>query len=110
MLIEAEEVKAPSTPSPASTALIYASDYGHVSVVRSVIVRGADCNARDSGGRSPLFRATAHGYDDIAKVLLSAGCNMLLPDYEVSSLWMIDCSSQTRRETVLFTSPLTSVT
>ena len=92
LLIAADAAsRPPSQPSAASTALIYAADYGHESIVRSVILKGADFNSRDTGGRTPLYRAAAHGHDNIAKLLLDAGSNMYIPDYEVrrcSNAWL----------------------
>ena len=90
MLIAADAAtRPPSEPSAASTALIYAADYGHEAIVRSAITKGADFNTRDAGGRTPLYRAVAHGHDNITKVLLDAGSNMALPDYEVIGMSMV---------------------
>ena len=87
LLIAADAAsRPPSQPTAASTALIYAADYGHEAIVRSVIHKGADFNTRDAGGRTPLYRAAAHGHENITKMLLDAGSNMYLPDYEVMKL------------------------
>ena len=46
---------------------------GRTDVARILVKAGADLNARDSGGETPLMHALAHSHLEVADVLRTAG-------------------------------------
>lgn len=56
------------------TPLHWAAQHGHVEVVQTLIDNGADVNARDVFGRTPLHLAVGH--PRIISLLLDAGANV----------------------------------
>jgi len=52
------------------TALMSASESGHVDVVRILLEEWADVDAKDSFGLTALLFATANGHADVAQLLL----------------------------------------
>jgi ankyrin repeat protein len=57
------------------TALHAAAQQAAAGVVRLLLDRGADPNARGLGGETPLHYASAHGHIDIAALLLERGAD-----------------------------------
>ena len=57
------------------TALIQASEIGHLDVVRALLAKGADVNAKTNDGRTALTAATAGAHADIniRTLLVQAG-------------------------------------
>ena len=51
------------------TALMYAAQAGHMSVVKALIRRGANITLKNSNGETAAERATASGYPEIATLL-----------------------------------------
>lgn len=60
-----------SEPSNGKTALIIASQYGHIDAIRLLLSKGANINQQDNDGLSPLQHACQNGYLDIVKLFLS---------------------------------------
>ena len=58
------------------TPLYWAVMHGQSEIVRSLISRGADVNARDDNGLTPLHQAAWHGFSDIVDLLVSKGANV----------------------------------
>jgi ankyrin repeat protein len=50
------------------TSLHWAAKKGHVRIVKMLCNNGADVNAKDLIGRTPLFFAIKYNHPDIAKV------------------------------------------
>lgn len=48
---------------------------GNLEAVRDVISKGADPNAKDSAGFTPLMKSAWRGYDEIAKFLVDNGAD-----------------------------------
>jgi ankyrin repeat protein len=73
------------------TPLIRASSLGPVSVVRTLLDAGADVNARDGRGMTPLMYATAtdHGDIDIVRTLIARGADLQAKslDSETAADW-----------------------
>ncbi len=67
---------APNGPEAAAArALTEAADAGDAARVASLLASGAFADARLRGGETPLMRASARGYADVARVLLDAGAD-----------------------------------
>lgn len=56
------------------TPLHWAAQHGHVEVVRTLIDNGADVNAKDVFGRTPLHLAVSH--PNVIALLLDAGASV----------------------------------
>lgn len=50
--------------------------FGNADWVRSTIESGADVNARDQTGNTPLMYAAMNGYEDVAEVLVEKGADV----------------------------------
>ena len=57
------------------TALHCAADYGQTEIVKYLLSEGANVNALDKHGISPLLNAVFEGHTDCVKVLLEKGAN-----------------------------------
>lgn len=53
--------------------------------IREVLAKGADKEARDAEGRTPLMAATYHNHVDAAKILIAAGANVNAQDKILNS-------------------------
>jgi len=53
----------------------YASENGHMEVVCYLLDQGADINARDDYGRTPLYEACREGHLGVVELLVSRGVN-----------------------------------
>jgi cytohesin len=58
-----------------STPLHIAAYKGHVEIVKILLDRGADLNAKDNTGHAPLHWAAIEGHVDVVRVLLDRGAN-----------------------------------
>lgn len=56
-----------------NNALIAASGEGKLETVKLLIEKGADVNAKDKNGNTPLKNALSHGKTEIAEFLREAG-------------------------------------
>lgn len=67
---------APNGPEAAAArALAEAAEAGDAARVSSLVASGAFVDARLRGGETPLMRASARGYADVARALLDAGAD-----------------------------------
>ncbi len=62
------------------TALYAAAEHGSQNTVDLLIKRGAQINAADAFGRTPLMRAVMSGYTEIVRKLLAAKADVSLTD------------------------------
>ena len=58
------------------TAMMYATTFGHIEVVKTLLAAGADPNARSLAGRTALHEAASTGRPDFARLLLSCGAEV----------------------------------
>ena len=56
------------------TALHYSCRYGHVNIVRTLVVYKANVNAKTDSGDTPLTVAAKHRHDNVVHILLSSQC------------------------------------
>jgi ankyrin repeat protein len=61
------------------TPLMHAAAKGNIRTARALLDLGADVNARNSTGDTALRVAASDGTPDVAKLLLEAGGDLLLP-------------------------------
>jgi ankyrin repeat protein len=62
-------------------ALFRATIEGNTDMVRSLLSSpGADVNATNANGSTPLLEAARYGHDDICRVLIAAGANLKAKD------------------------------
>jgi hypothetical protein len=72
----AESFGAPNGPEAAAArSLAEAAEAGDAARVTSLVASGAFADARLRGGETPLMRASARGYADVARTLLDAGAD-----------------------------------
>jgi ankyrin repeat protein len=57
------------------TGLHLVAYFGIEPAVRLLLEKGANVNAADRRGRTPLLRASRNGHIDIVKLLLEKGCD-----------------------------------
>ncbi|KAG9398939.1 hypothetical protein AC1031_014021 [Aphanomyces cochlioides] len=55
------------------TALLHATERGHLDIVKGLLLRGAAVDAQNQDDWTPLIMASWHGYLDIIKLLLDHG-------------------------------------
>jgi hypothetical protein len=60
------------------TALLLASMYEHIDIVRLLLEKGADVNIKDENGYNALMWASVRGYTDIVRLLLENGADINL--------------------------------
>ncbi|TGO09356.1 hypothetical protein BTUL_0168g00030 [Botrytis tulipae] len=64
------------------TSLHYASWRGHMDVMAELLRFGADLDAQDASGYTPLNLAAIHGHHQACDLLISAGASVLSRDYK----------------------------
>lgn len=62
------------------TPLHAAAAYGRISIVRQLIDKGADVNARDKEGQTALMKAVWNSHADVVGVLIQRGANLTASD------------------------------
>lgn len=59
-------------------------------MVRSLVsAPGADVNATDERGSTPLLEAARYGHDDIARILIAAGADLNVKDNDGKTALML---------------------
>jgi len=73
------------------TAVMYAIvyDYEHTNCIRALIKAGADVNAKDKDGFTPLMIASMYGHIDCIRELIKAGANVNLKNKNGETALMI---------------------
>ena len=69
-------IKLKNTLSEADSALLKDAKTGNIEVVKQHLVNGADVNAKDWGGYTPLHMAVQNLNIEIAKLLIANGSNV----------------------------------
>jgi len=69
-------------PSRGRIALILAADHRYWTVLRQLITKGADVNAKDDGGYTALMFAVANGDLPMIELLLKAGADATIWDHD----------------------------
>jgi ankyrin repeat protein len=81
-LIDAEGVDVNATDNEGDTALMWASLYGHVDIVKKLLEKKVNVNKVNNKGDTALIVASMSGYADIVKLLLDAGVEMYVKNNE----------------------------
>ncbi|MBP1963557.1 ankyrin repeat domain-containing protein [Paenibacillus aceris] len=71
--------------SSLNLSLIQAAEYGKTDFVLQCIRDGADINARDERGRTPILAATHGNHKDTVKALIEAGADINLQDHRLDT-------------------------
>ncbi|PNP58993.1 hypothetical protein THARTR1_01241 [Trichoderma harzianum] len=64
-----------------SLYLLPAAEFGHEAIVKLLLARRADINAKDGRGFTPLHLAVSHGQEEVVKFLQNEGANFLVLSY-----------------------------
>ena len=76
--------------SSQTDALFRATREGNTDMVRSLVsTPGADVNATDERGSTPLLEAARYGHEDISRVLIAAGADLKAKDNEGKTALML---------------------
>jgi len=71
-------------------ALFRATIEGNTDMVRSLVSSpGADVNATNERGSTPLLEAARYGHEDICRVLIAAGANLKAKDNDGKTALML---------------------
>jgi ankyrin repeat protein len=71
-------------------ALFRATREGNTDMVKALLSSpGADVNATDERGSTPLLEAARYGHEDVARVLIAAGANLKSKDKEGKTALML---------------------
>ena len=71
-------------------ALFRATVEGNTDMVKSLLTSpGADVNATDERGSTPLLQAARYGHEDICRVLIAAGANLKAKDKDGKTALML---------------------
>ena len=73
-----------------TVALFRATREGNTDMVRSLVSSpGADVNATDERGSTPLLEAARYGHEDITRVLIAAGADLKAKDKDGKTALML---------------------
>ena len=64
------------------TALVWASENGHIEVAQFLVGKGADLNIGDFTGQGPLYWAARMGNKEIVEILIEAGADVNQQDLQ----------------------------
>ena len=71
-------------------ALFQATRAGNTDMVKSLVTsQGADVNATDERGSTPLLEAARYGHEDICRLLIAAGANIKAKDKDGKTALML---------------------
>ena len=76
LLDHGADVNAPPVPASRDTALTIAADKGHYNFCEVVVARGANVEARNKKGGTPLWLACNGGHLDVAMMLVTSGADV----------------------------------
>jgi ankyrin repeat protein len=77
-------------PNSQTDALFRATIEGNTDVVRSLLSSpGADVNATNERGSTPLLEAARYGHDDITRILIAAGADVKAKDNDGKTALML---------------------
>jgi ankyrin repeat protein len=76
------------------TALLLASQFGHLRAVEQLLARGANVDETGAAGQTPLWWAAKHGQTDCAKLLLAAGASPTTMGGAAGSMSALYCSAE----------------
>lgn len=89
----AEETPASKAPkggnAQASRDLLAAAAQGEPDAAREALKAGADVEARDDRGRTPLILAATGDHDVVARILVDAGADPDAQDEQQDSAWLV---------------------
>ncbi|KAK2806715.1 hypothetical protein FQN50_005709 [Emmonsiellopsis sp. PD_5] len=72
-----------------STWLHVATGVGNLAIIKILLAKGADVNAADKSGQTPLSRSISHGDESIVRLLLEAGGDPLVRDKETGCFHLL---------------------
>ncbi|CAK9292326.1 unnamed protein product [Gordionus sp. m RMFG-2023] len=72
--------------------LHYAADYGQAEIIKFLLNQGADINAKDSYGITPILAAIWEGHIPVVQLLLEKGADKTVLSPEGSKL--LDCAEK----------------
>ena len=80
-----------TTPRNVQTdALFRATREGNTDMVKALLSSpGADVNATDERGSTPLLEAARYGHEDVSRVLIAAGANLKSKDRDGKTALML---------------------
>src|ERR1044072_2035975 len=82
--------QSPTDRSAQTQALFRATREGNTDMVKSLLSSpGADVNATDERGSTPLLEAARFGHEDISRVLIAAGANLKAKDRDGKTALML---------------------
>ena len=67
-------------PSVPDISIHRAAEKGNIEVVKKHLANGADINARDSDGLTPLIQAAFKGHNELVELLIAEGADVNAKD------------------------------